>query len=448
MDYQLEDIGPTRKKLAVEIPLETVETEINQLVGDLKKKAKIPGFRPGKAPVGMIKKMFWAHIEQEVATKLMSESLPEALEKAEVEPISQPTLEDSNFKGDEPFKFSVSFDVKPVFEISGYEGLDLTRETFNVTDEMVDKKLEELRQAFATIQSLEEDRPILKGDLAVLDYQGFVDGEPLEGGSNPNYQLEVGTGRFHPDFEAGLIGLAKDEEKEIEVEFAEDHYNPKLAGKKVNFKVKVVDIKEKRLPELNDDFAKDVAQDIEGLEDLTNRLREDLVAEAERRVQGLLNQQVREKLLGLVDFEVPESMVAQELDSMISSTEFNMKRSGFNLEAMGITPAKLKEEYHPEAGNRVKAALILELIAKEKGLEVTDEEVDDAVMKTAKSTGQPPEVVKDIYIKNNMMDSLKDSLLTEKTLKYILDAANIEDVPPSSETDAEEAASDEENSGD
>jgi len=446
MDFHLETLGATKRKMSVEVPAETVQSELNQALNQVRKTSKLKGFRPGKAPKEIIKRMFGPQIEQEVAQNLLNESLPKALNEAGLSLASSPVLEDSRLSEGEPFHFTVSFEIKPQFQISGYEGLPLTKKTLNITEEMVDKKMEDLRQAYATTRSLAEDRPARTADLAVLDYKSYIGQEPIEGGSNPNYQIEIGSGRFNKDFESQLEGMTKDEEKSITVSFPDDHYNPKLAGQTVRFEVKLVDIKEKVLPELNDDFAKDLGEKIETLAKLRELVRQDMISSEEARIENQVRDQLKDKLLELVDFESPESMVNAEIESMISTTRFNLERSGLNLEAMGFAEAKMKEDYRPDAVKRVKTALILLQIAEDKGFEVSAEELNDRLLQMAREIGQPPEIVKEFYSKNDRLSTLNEAMLREKTLNYLLENANIEftdRVTADHEDQTESTASDE-----
>jgi len=426
MDFQVETLDATKRKMSVEVPAETVRSELNQAVNQVRKTTKLKGFRPGKAPKEIIKRMFGAQIEQEVAQNLMKESLPQALDQAGLSLASSPVLEDSRFSEGEPFRFTVSFEIKPQFQISGYEGLPLTKKSVNITEEMVDKKLEDLRQAYATTRSLTEDRPARTGDLAVIDYKSYIDQEPIEGGSNSNYQIEIGSGRFNEAFESQLEGMTKNQEKTITVDFPGDHYNPKLAGQTVRFEVKLVDIKEKVLPELNDDFAKDLGENIETLAKLRELVRQDMIASEEAKIENQLREQLKDNLLELVDFEPPESMVNGEIESMISTTRFNLQRSGLKMEAMGFSEAQMREDYRAAAVKQVKTALILVQIAEDKGFDVSAEELDDRLLHLAREIGQPPEAVREFYNKNDRLSALKEAILREKALNYLLENANIE----------------------
>jgi trigger factor len=232
MEFNVEHVGPVKKKLSIQVPAEIVKAEMTQALNVTRREAKLKGFRPGKAPLDLIKRLYGPQLEQDVAQKLINDTLPEAIQQSGLELASQPTLEESNFQLDEPFSYTVSFEAKPEFEISGYQGLELTRETVAITDEMVDQRLEELRKAFTTTRSIEEARAVAKGDLAVVDYKSFTGDEPVEGGANPSYQLEVGSGRFHEEFEAALVGMGKGESKSVTVTFARIFSIPEWPARK------------------------------------------------------------------------------------------------------------------------------------------------------------------------------------------------------------------------
>lgn len=427
MELKIEDIGPIKKKMTIEVPADKVAADLHKALDIVRRQAKIKGFRPGKVPMQMIKRLYGAQAEQEVAQNLMNEALPEALKETDLKLASSPNLEDSHFAEGEPYRFSVTFEVIPEFEVTGYEGLPLTKNPVNVTEDMVDKSLEDLRQSQATTMSVEQERPVQTGDLAVVGYKAFIGGEPVEGADNPSYQLEVGSGAFNFDFEAQLEGMNKGDRKEITVTFKDGYHNPKLAGQEVKFEVELIDINEKRLPDLDDDFAKDLDAEIGTLADLRTRIREDLTNMEKQRVENQVREQLKEKLLDLVEFDVPESLAGQEIESMISTTRFNLQRSGLSLETMGFSEEKMREDYQPEALKRVRVGLILGKIAQDQKLEVSTEDIQDKMAQTAKETGQPLEVIAEFYTKNNMLSSLQDSMLMEKTLNFLTENANIED---------------------
>ncbi len=441
MDFKWEDTGPSKKKLIVETPAEIVSARINEGLKQIRKRTKFRGFRPGKAPLSMIKRVYGPQIEQEVTQKLITEALSEALEQADLKLAMPANLEESNYVEGEPYRFTFSLEIKPQFEIEGYEGLELEREPVKVTEEMIDKRLEQLREAYAITKGIDEERPLKEKDIAVIDYKAYIGEEPLEGGANDSYQLEVGSGTFNPDFESQLIGLSKGESKEIRVTFKEDHYNKKMAGNDVRFEVTLLDIKEKVLPDLDDEFAKDLGAEFKNFEDLKEQVRADLTRVEEQRVEELLRSQLRDKLLDMVEFDIPEGMVQQEVETMVANTKFNFSRSGLSLEAAGMSEEKLKEEYQPVAEKRVKAGLILEKIAEIKGLQVTEDELKGQMMRMAREMGQPLEKIVEFYSQNNALNFLSQQMLADKALNFLLENANIKntEAPPESIAEGEKS---------
>jgi len=432
MNFTWEELEVTKKKLAVEVPVEDVRDKLDQTYTQARKIAKIKGFRPGKAPMNMIRRMYKESVEQEVTEGFINEALADALKKADLELAAPANVEEVDFAEDKPLKFTFSMEVKPQFSIDGYTGVELTREPVDVTEEMIEDRLEQIREAYATTKSIEESRPLQSGDLAVIDYKSFIDDEPVEGGANPNFQLDVGAGYFNEDFESQLIGLDKDKEKEITVDFPEDHYNPKLAGHKVKFEVKLLDIKEKILPELNDDFVKDLGGEFKTVDDLTGRVKNDLVNMEEQRTYDLLRASLRDKLLDMVDIEAPEGMVNIELQSMLSQLQSNLERSGLTFEAAGMSEEKIREDYREGAEKNVKTTLVLEKIAKKENITVTEDELRQQLTMIAIRTGRTPEQVLEIYSQDYMLRSLRNSMLIEKTLNFLLENANITDTTPAS----------------
>lgn len=439
MNFNIEDISGTKKKLTVELPEETVQAELDKALNQARKEVKLKGFRPGKVPKEVVKRYFGPQVEQNVAEKMMNDALPGVIDQAALRLASSPVLEESDFGEGKPFRFTVSFEVMPTVEVSGYEGLNLTKEKVVVNEEWVDTKLEELRQAYATSKTVEDARPLQAGDIAVLDYKAFIADEPVQGGANPNYQVEIGSGRFFPDFENQLVGWSKGDQKDVTVNFPAEYYNPKLAGNEVKFDVTLLDIKEKVVPDLNDEFAKELGQDIKSLDDLKARIREDFTQAETRRVEKQVRDQVRDKLVELVSFEVPDGLVHEELDSMIANLKFNLQRSGLTMEQMGVSEDKIREENRAEALKRVTVALTLQKIAQDKSIEVTDADLQERFMQIGRDTGQSPDIVKQFYIKNGMLDSMKEGMLEEKALNYLIENANIELADPVSQTQADHA---------
>jgi len=255
MRTNLEDITSVKKKLSVEIESEEVDRKFNKAYKELGKQVKIPGFRPGKVPRKILERHIGSQVTEDVAKDLINETLPGALEEVKTFPLGVPTLEKETLKQGQDFKYSAIMEVRPQFEIANYLGLDVEKETCSVTEQDVQDQLAQIRNAHGTLTSIDSNRPIKKNDDVVLDYQGFEKGQPLEEIHASNFLLKVGDNNFHPKFEESLIGLKKDDEAETKVEFEVSYPHTKLAGKTVDFKIKIIDIKKMVLPELNDEFA-------------------------------------------------------------------------------------------------------------------------------------------------------------------------------------------------
>lgn len=428
MKTALEEISTVKKKLNVEIEASEVDKKLSQAYKELAKMAKIPGFRPGKAPRAILERHYGPRVTEQVQRELISETFPKAVENTQAFPVSTPLFEKEGLKKGEIFRYSALIEVRPQFELDGYLGIEVEKEALSVSEEDVTRRLKEIRRAYGTLNSIQEERPIRKGDYVVLDYQGFEKGEPIEGVQGENFLLNIGSGDFHPDFESGIIGLRKGEETQIHVGFAEDYYQDKLAGKAVDFTVQILDIKEMELPDLNDEFACSLNAGFHTLEELREKLRENINFEEEKRIDRELKQRLIKKISDSVDVEVPESLVKAQRDSTLEKIKQNLSRSGSNLEKAGLSEQKLMEDLRPAAEGRVKEKLIIGKIAEQQQITVDEDDVKDGFDRLARNTGQDAEALRKHYEANNLLDSLREDLLEEKTLNYLVDHANIKEV--------------------
>lgn len=428
MKTKVEDLGPVKKRLEIEIEASEVAKKIDEAYRELKKGVKLPGFRPGKAPRNILERRFGSQVMEDVTRTLINETLPKAVEETKTFPLTLPVIENEILKADEKFKYFAVMEVRPEFELGDYIGLEVEKEICAVSDQDVENQLEEIRKAHGSLTSIEEDRGIRSNDYVVIDYEGIEGGKALEGVKNTNFLMRIGGQDFHPDFEKGLIGLKKGDKIEIKVDFEENYSHPKLAGKRVNFKVKVVDIKEMILPELGDTFARDLGADFEDLNDLKKNIKKSLLAQEESRIDGELKRRLMEKISDRVDFELPESLVASELNGTISRIRQNLVRSGSTMERAGLEEEKLREDLKLASEKKVKERLILEEIAKRDRLAINEAELSEGLKKMALNTGQAPEMLRKYYEANNLMESFKLKLLEEKTLNYLVKGARISEV--------------------
>lgn len=428
MKTTLEDISPVKKKLLIAIDSKEVDKKLNQAYGEIRKTAKIPGFRPGKVPRKILETYFGNQVIDDVTRGLISESFPKAVDEIKTFPLGQPILEKEALKQGQDFNYSAIIEVRPEFEVKDYLGLDVAKEMFSISEEDVQKRLEEIREANGKMASIEEERLIRDGDFVIVDYKGFEDGRPMEDVNSSNLLVKVGKNDFHPKFDEALIGLKKEDETEVGIDFEENFYHTKLAGKSVNFKIKIVDIKELVLPELNDEFASNLGAELKDLDGLKDELKKAITSQEEKRIDGELKRRLLEKISEGIDFELPEVLIDAEIDFSARRLNDNLERSGSSLEKAGISEAGLKKEFRPASEKRVREMLILDRIAKQDQIDIDDDDFEEGYGKLAESMGQDVETVKKYYEARGQVDSLKEELLKEKTLNYLVDHANISEV--------------------
>ncbi|MFZ7111085.1 MAG: trigger factor [Desulfatiglandales bacterium] len=429
MKATVEDITSVKKKLIVEIDSEDMAQKLNEAYRLLAKKAKVPGFRMGKTPRRILERYYGSGLMEDLYRDLISETLPTAVEENKIYPINAPAIEKEPFKTGGSFKYSAVMEVKPEFELKDYTGLEIEKEIVSLTDEDVERHIEDIRKGRGSLDSIEEDRGLQMGDFAVIDYEGFERNIPIEGLKAENFLLEIGSKNFHPKFEEALVGLKKNETADITVSFDEKHLHEKLAGKTVEFKVRVVDIKALVLPELNDEFVKDLGAEInDGVEGLRKQIKENLTERERQRVDRDMKTRLLRKISDSVEFELPESLVEAELRSAVENIKQNFIRSGSSLERAGISEKKIREDFRIASERRVKNLLILGEIAKQNGITVRDEELDEEFRRMALGIGQDLQVVRSYYEANEAVESIRDKLTEEKTLNYLVEGANIIEV--------------------
>jgi len=424
MNVNVEEISSIKKKVSVEIPGDDVTKEVDSFYKDLGKKAKIKGFRPGKVPRNILERYFKDYVKAEVVQKLIGESYPKALTEANLEPVSPPVIDPGEFNEGKSFQYSAVIDVKPDIKLEGYTGLEIEGKKEELKDEEVEQRLKSLQNLHANLKTVSEGRPIQAGDYVIVDYEASVGGKPLEGAKAVDFTVEVGSGQFIPTFEEKLIGLNPGEEKEIEVSFPEDYGYQKWAGKTILFHVKIKEIKEKILPVLDDEFAKDLG-DYSSLEELKTKLRGEIEKEKELALERQLKDQVVDQLLEANPFEVPESLVEEQAKALASDMKLRLAAQGVDLKNLGVTEEKLQGDYQAMAQKQVKTFLILEKIASQEGIAVTDEEADERLKEMAEKMHQKFDVVKRYYEKNGLLPEVKAGILRDKTLHFLLEKANV-----------------------
>jgi trigger factor len=446
MKVSVEQIGEITSRVKVELPEEAVSRQLKKAYNRLNRSAKVRGFRPGKVPLTILKRHYGDQVNQEVGLELVNDTLMEAVEKTGMEVVSQSDLDREPLQEGEPFRYSFVVEVKPQVHAQNYKDIPAKRAPVEVTDEEVGAELALRRQENFHLKSLEEPRPIQQGDHAVLDFKTFVDGKPVPDGEARGFHLEVGSNRFHPHFENELLGASKGEEKEIQVSFPPDYGNKNLAGKKATFRVAVKDIKEKVLPELNDEFAKNLGK-FESLEDLRAAVRQELESSKRKRRDDEVWVQISDELLKRNPFEVPKGMVEQELQRMLDTIRFRLSSQNLTLEQAGMDEETFRERNRQLAEKRVRTSILLEKVSHQEGLKISDEELEQALHSSAEKMNQPFDKVRDFYLKNKMLDSYRHQLLEEKVINFLQDQADITEGEPVATSEPEEKQSEsEENS--
>ncbi len=424
MKTNVEEISSVKKKVNIEVPAEQVTKEIDSFYEELRKKAKIKGFRPGKAPRNILERQFKDYAKAEVIQKLIEETYPAALTEANLHAVSNPLIDPGEIEGGKPFSYSATVEIKPEIKVEGYSGLNIEAKREEVRDEEVEERLKGLQNLHANLKTVADPRPVQNGDYVLLDYEAKLEGRALEEGKAIDVAVEVGSGRFIPGLEEKLIGLKPEEESEVEVSFPEDYGFSKWAGKTILFHVKIKEIKEKILTVLDDEFAKDLG-DYSSLEELRAQLKKGIETEKDLAFKQKLSDQVVDQLLQTNPFEVPDSLVEGQVRSMISDLKMRLSTQGLDLNKMGLTEQKLQEDYRESGKRQVRTFLILENIASQEGITVTDEEVEERLKEVSERAHQKIEAVKRYYEKNELIPELKARIMTDKTLDVLLQKASI-----------------------
>jgi len=439
MNFSVEDQSTVKKKLTIEVPLEDVTRELDNAYKELKKNAKVKGFRPGKTPRSVLERLYGKDVRADVSSRLIQDSFIEVLKESEMNVVGMPDIDPPELKAGEAFTFVATVEVNPELENYKIDGFQLKKTLYRATDEEVDAQLQMLRNNLARMVPIEEDRPVADGDYVVVDYEGLKDGKPFaETQRTENFSMKIGDGMIHPDIDAGLVGLKAGESTEVSVQFADDYFNEKLAGLAITFLIDLKEIREQHLPEIDDEMAKRLGQ-FESLEDLKAKINENLSMGYAKRQEQELNEQVFTALLDQQEFEVPESMVAHELENIVAEAKQKFAYHNTSMEELGLDDEQLNTNYRETALNQVRRHMILGKIISQESLAISDEELENGYQEMADSFNQPVDVIKQFYAQNpERIDVFKHALLEKQAIKLIMDKSSIEEVEPELELPAEE----------
>ncbi|QHT62098.1 trigger factor [Paenibacillus lycopersici] len=419
-----EKIDKNLVSISVEVEAGQVNEAIDKAFKKVVQKVNVPGFRKGKVPRSIFEARFGIEsLYQDAIDILLPDSYSAALQETGVFPVDRPEIDVQQFAKGQPCKYTAKVTVKPEVELGEYKGLEVPAASVEVTDEEVAAELNRLQQRHAELTVLEEGAAE-NGDIAVIDFDGYVDGEAFEGGKAERHSLELGSGSFIPGFEDQVVGMATGDFKDVEVTFPENYQAEHLAGKAAVFKVKLHEIKRKNLPALDDEFAKDVSE-FDTLEEYKEDLKAKLAERKAKENESARESAVVEKAAEAAVIDIPEAMIETETTYMLRDFENRLRMQGMNLELYyqfsGQDEAALRGQMRSDAEKRVRNNLVLEQIAKNEGIAANDEDLNEELENLSQQYNRSVEELRTIFEANGNLDNIKEDLVLRKTIKFLLD---------------------------
>ena len=412
-------------KLEITVEAEKFENAMKKVYFQNAKYINIPGFRKGKAPMNIVEKYYGAQIFYEDAfNDVATQAYDEALEENKIDVVSRPTVDIIQMEKGKDVIFSATVQVKPEVKLGKYKGIDIKKIEYPVKDEDIEKELKKMQEKNARLITI-EDRALENGDIATIDFEGFTDGVPFEGGKAEGHELEIGSGAFIPGFEEQLVNMKINEEKEIKVTYPKEYFSKDLAGKEATFKVKLHEIKKKELPKLDDEFAKDVSE-FDTLEELKNSIKEKLENQNKEREKIEKEDATIEAVSEKAEVDIPSGMIETELDNMVRDVETRLSYQGMNMEMylqmIGKTMSEFRKEGEEQAKEAVKTRLVLEQIIKDENIEADEKKVEERLEEMAKAYGKEAKELKENEV---FMDYIKKQLAQEEAIEFIVSNAKI-----------------------
>ena len=425
-------------KLEFTIEAKKFDEAILRVYGKSAKYFNIPGFRKGKAPFNIVERMYGDQIFYEDAfNELVPPIYEKEIEENKIEAVSKPHIDIVNMKKGEDLVFTAIVQTRPEVELGKYKGVEVEKIDTSVVAADVKKELDRMAEKNARMVSV-DNRAVKNKDIAVIDFEGFVNGVPFEGGKAENHELEIGSKTFIPGFEDQVIGMKIDEEKDINVKFPEEYFSKELAGKDATFKVKLHEIKVKELPAIDDEFAKDVSE-FDTLKDLKASIKEKLVEDKKNQAKYQLEDAVIKEVAKNTEIDIPSGMIETELDNILKDIDGRLAYQGLNLaqylKLINKSEDDMRKEYEAQASESVKTRLVLEAIVKAEKIEATDAEIEEKIKEMAKNYGKKEE---ELLENENLKEYLKNNITTEKAIQFIVDNAKIKAAKKAEKTEKTE----------
>ena len=428
MAFKCEEVEKNLSKLTFEVSAEEFEKAIDRAYNKNKSKFNIPGFRKGKAPKAIVIKNYTkAVFYDDALNDVLPDAYEAALKESGLDVVARPEFDVEEIKDGEPVVFTALCTTRPEVKLGEYKGIKVAKVDYTVSDEEVDKDINAVRERNARLISV-DDRAVENGDIAVIDFEGFVDDVPFEGGKGENYELEIGSNTFIPGFEDQLVGAKIDDLVDVNVTFPEEYHAEELKGKPAVFKVKVNEIKVRELPELDDDFASEVSE-FDTLAEYKADVRAKLEEKAKEKAEAEIQNAVVEKAVENAEFDLPDAMVEGQIDSMINDMAQRMSYQGMSLDMYmqytGQTIEQMRETYREQAAKQVSGSLVIDAISKAEGIEVSPEEVEMNLVDMAKKYNMEVDTLKELIAEPEMENIKKDMVFT-KTIEMLANNAVVE----------------------
>lgn len=431
MNYTVEDTSTVKKVLHIEIPQNEVVDEIESAFKGLNKTAKVKGFRPGKAPRSVLERLYKKDIYEDVRSQLIKSSFAEVITKTGLTPLRLPDIDPPELSADSAYRYSATVEIKPEIPDIDFKGLTLKKSLYKPSNDEIEAQLKMLQKNLSERKPIEPERACQEGDFVILDYEGFRDGAPhpdLQ--KTENMTLKIGTSKISKDFDAQIIGMMPGEQKDFSLNFPADYHNTGLAGQEITFHVRIHEIREEILPEINDDFAKKLGS-FNTLEEVKTAIQNNLQQGYDKRIEQEINEQIFSALIEKTPFEAPDTLIDWELAGIIREIERSFEHQQIKLESLGMTHESLATKYRDTAEKQVRRHLILGKIISQEKLTLSDSDLTKALQDMAASYGRPVDEIKSYYDQHpDDLVFFKHTLLEKQAMTLIIDNSTTEEIEP------------------
>ncbi|MGE5218297.1 MAG: trigger factor [Chloroflexota bacterium] len=432
MKIDIDELSPVQRKVRVELPVETVSREFSRAYKNLGQRVRVKGFRTGKIPKNVLQGIYGDEVKGDVRSHLVEESLSEVIREKGLQIVSRPEVEADDFSENGAFSFSAVFEIKPEIVVNDYLGIQVERVKLSISDEQAEDALRRLQEGHAHLEPVAERDTVQKGDFVTLDFEGAIGGKPFAGGKGENYALEVGAGHALAQFEEAVVGLKIGERQNVRVDYPENYPNKEIAGKTVEFSLIVREIKQKVLPPLDDEFAKDHGE-CASLNELKERIRERLADELKRYQDEELKEKIVSQLIDAHSFTTPPSMVERQTRYLMERYQTQAQTQGGVQGGDAPPMEEARKTLEARAMRQVQATLLVERIAQLEKIEISDKEIQERIDHLARAAGDRAKTVREIYSRPDARDDLRAQMAFDRTVTFLLERATIKDVdlPPS-----------------